>query len=287
MKSYRIVIVLLICIYAVCTRKQTVKSCIPQRIVSLAPSITETLFALGLGDKVVGVTCYCHYPAETESIEKIGSYTDANLEKIVSLNPDIVILQKEHEKQRTFLRRYGINVLAVNFGTLANICSSFTIIGKKCGADEKADSLMKIFDSLLHKSSIAKPCPRVLLCVGRDSPGSGSVQSVYAAGAGTFYNELIESAGGTNAFNDTFPQYPKLSQEGIITVAPDIIIDIAPAMGDYVCSTLVADWKSLKMVPAVRNNRVYCFSQDYSTVPGPRIIFFLDDLIEIIGDKYL
>ncbi len=256
---------------------------LPRRIVSLAPSITETLFALGLGDRVVGVTSYCHYPPEADFIEEIGGYTDANLEKIVTLEPDVVILQEEHEKQRSFLRRYGIDVVTVDFSTVAAICTSFSTIGRVCGAVNRADSLVGVFDSLLRGNSGKAPAPEILLCVGRDSPGGGTVRSVYAAGAGTFYNDLILSAGGVNAFDDTVPQYPKLSREGIITVAPDIIIDVAPAMGDYECSTLVADWKSVPMVPAVRNDRVYCLAADYATIPGPRVVRLLEDLRAMTG----
>jgi iron complex transport system substrate-binding protein len=267
-----------------CSKPEQFNQITPARIISLAPSITETLFALGLGDKVVGVTNYCHYPPATESIERIGGYTDANLEKILSLEPDLVILQKEHEKQRSFLQRYGLTTLAVDFSTIKNICHSFEIIGKKCGAEKEADSLVLCFAPLLHSDTSTAPRPKVLLCVGRDSPGGGTVKSVYAAGAGTFYNSLIEAAGAVNAFVDTIPHYPKLSMEGIITVAPDIIIDVAPAMGDYVCTTLVADWKSAAMIPAVDKNRVYCLAADYATVLGPRVLKLFSDIREMIGE---
>jgi iron complex transport system substrate-binding protein len=110
----------------------------------------------------------------------------------------------------------------------------------------------------------------------------GSVRSVNAAGAGTFYNGLIEAAGGRNAIVDSIPHYPKLSLEGIITVAPDVIIDVAPAMGPYACSTLVADWESVSMVPAVEQDRVYCLAADYATVPGPRLTLLLNDLRELV-----
>jgi iron complex transport system substrate-binding protein len=252
------------------------------RIVSLAPSITETLFALGLGGKVVGVTSYCHFPPEADSIEEIGGYIDANLERIVTLDPDLVVLQREHEKQRSFLDRYGIRSLTVNYSTTADICSSFASIGRECGAVRAADSLICRFDSLLWRGPPAADSPRVLLCVGRDSPGGGAVGSVFAAGAGSYYNDLILAAGGVNAYAGTVPDYPRLSSEGLITLAPDIVIDIASAMGEYSCSTLVADWKTVAMVPAVQRGRVHCLSADYATIPGPRTLLLLEDLKKII-----
>lgn len=273
-----------ICVILVCTRQHAPDIGVPGRIISLAPGITETLFILGLGEKTVGVTSYCHYPPDVDSIEKTGGYTDANLEKIVTLKPDIVILQKEHEKQRSFLRRYGINVLTVRLQTIDEIRSTFAAIGAACGAQEKADSLIAVFDSVLSGKPGRPSPPKVLLCVGRDSPGGGTVRKVFVAGAGTFYSELIEAAGGVNAFSDSVPHYPKLSREGIITCAPDIIIDVASAMDDYECSTLAADWKSVPMVPAVKGDRVYCLEADYATIPGPRMVLLLEDLKAIIGD---
>lgn len=254
----------------------------PERIVSLAPSITETLFALGLGDRIVGVTKFCSYPPAVDSIEKVGGYTDTNLEKIVRLKPDLVVLQVEHEKHRRFLKRFEVPFVTVDFGTLDAIQTSIVALGKACGAEVKADSLVKLFRTTTGVTRQDSFRPRVLLCVGRDSPGGGRVRSVYAAGAGTFYNGLIEAAGGKNAIVDSVPHYPKLSLEGIITVAPEVIIDVAPAMGPYACSTLVADWKSVAMVPAVDHNRVYCLAADYATVPGPRLTLLLNDLRELM-----
>ncbi|MBD3391984.1 MAG: ABC transporter substrate-binding protein [Chitinivibrionales bacterium] len=259
-------------------------SIIPQRIVSLAPSITETLFALGLGDKVVGVTRYCRYPPRADSIEEVGGYVDANLEKILSLKPDLVILQEEHVKQRSFLSRYDIRTLAVGYATTGAICSSFIAVGRTCGAKEQADSLVELFASLLRADTTRANRPRMLLCVGRESPGGGAVQSVFAAGAGTFYDNLLLAAGGRNAFADTVPPYPKISREGLIGLAPDIIIDVAPAMGDYACSTLVKDWQSVVMVPAVDRGNVYCLAEAYATVPGPRVPMLLDDFKRIVAD---
>lgn len=254
----------------------------PERIVSLAPSITETLFALGLGDRVVGVTKFCSYPPEVASIEKVGGYSDTNLEKIVRLKPDLVVVQEEHEKHRRFLKRFEVPFVTVDFVTLEAIRSSIVALGKTCGAEAKADSLAEVLRATTEHSGPDSLRPKVLLCVGRGSPGAGNVQSVYAAGAGTFYNGLIEAAGGSNAIVDSVPHYPKLSLEGIITVAPEVIIDVAPAMGPYACSKLVSDWESVAMVPAVERGRVYCLGADYATVPGPRLTLLLDDLRELM-----
>jgi iron complex transport system substrate-binding protein len=263
-------------------RSQTAS--VPMRIVSLAPGITETLFTLGLGDKVIGVTTYCTYPPQTDSIEKIGGYADANLERIVTLRPDLVIMSGEHEKQRVYLERFGVRTLTVDQSRCAALCSSFVLIGRACGAETAADSLVALFTKRLRRKDPDTAAPlKVLFCVGRDAPGTGTIKSVFAAGRSTFYNDLILAAGARNAFPDSAPAYPKLSPEGILALAPDVIIDVAPAMGSYACSLLVADWQKMDRVPAVARGRVHCMSSDYATIPGPRLLLLIDDIKMILG----
>ena len=266
-----------------CSRKQE-HAVIPHRIISLAPSITESLFALGLGERVIGVTTYCTYPSQTKRIEKIGGYCDANLEKIIALHPDLVVLSREHEKQRAFLTRFGVNTLEIDNSTCAAVCSSFALIGKRCAVTRASDSLIRLFHERLTHSRGHTPRLKVLFCVGRDNPGAGRIKSIYAASRGTYYNDLIESAGGMNAFSDSTPAYPRLSSEGIMAIAPDIVIDVAPAMGNYSCDLLVEDWFSLTRIPAVKQKRVFCMAKDYATVPGPRMLLLLDDLRRIISE---
>ncbi|MBN1306656.1 MAG: ABC transporter substrate-binding protein [Chitinispirillaceae bacterium] len=254
------------------------------RIVSLAPSITETLFALGLGKKLVAVTSYCVYPPQTAAIEKIGGYADANIERIVAVHPDLVVLSSEHEKQRISLERFSVPTLTVDHSTCASLCSSFISLGRICGVNRTADSLVALFTMRLNKKKPdTQALLKVLLCVGRDAPGAGTIKSVFVAGRSTFYNDLILAAGARNAFPDSVPAYPKLSPEGILALAPDVIIDVAPAMGSYACSLLVWDWQKMGRVPAVANGRVHCMSSDYAAVPGPRLLLLLDDIEDILG----
>lgn len=270
-----------------CGKKEISSETVPARIVSLAPSITETLFALGLGDRVIGVTKHCSYPPEVSAVEKIGGYADANLERIVSLRPDLVVLSDMHEKQRVYLERFGIRTLTVNHTGWSSICTSFVLIGKACGASSASDSLVSAFNNGLQKNQRnTEEKARVLFCVGRDAPGTGSISSIFAAGRSTFYNDIIEAAGGENAFRDSFPAYSKLSAEGIFSLAPDLIIDVAPAMGRYSCSLLVRDWQTLTRVPAVKHKQVHCMSGEYVTIPGPRLLMLLDDLQQILQSYY-
>lgn len=254
----------------------------PHRIVSLAPSVTETLFALGLEKRLVAVTSYCKYPPQAHSIEHVGGYFDPNLERIVALRPDLVILMYEHEKVRTFLDEHGIRYLHINNATITGICSSFVAIGTICGVPHRADSLVATFHDIATATTASNRSPRVLLCVGRDAAGSGRITTAFAAGPGTFYDEIIQASGGTNAYAANSPRYPELSREGILALAPDIIIDIAPSMSSVACSRLVADWRSLSGLSAVKHDAVHCLDQDFATIPGPRLPLMAKAIVSII-----
>ena len=286
MKNFNIVIfpVLLIAVFISCYREVNDEFQIPKRIISLSPSITETLFALGLDSTIIGVTSYCNYPPRAAKIERVGGYIDANLERIITLKPDLVILQNEHKNQRAFLNRFGIKTLLVGYNNCAEICSSFVTIGKATGTRHKSDSLVNLFRERLKIGISHSNKPGVLLCVGRDDPGSGNVRSIYVAGPSTYYNDLIGAAGATNVIKDSLPYFPNLSREGILNVSPDIIIDIASAMGNYKCSQLTADWESVDFPGAVKKSRVFCLSPDYTAIPGPRALQLLDDFREIIQE---
>jgi iron complex transport system substrate-binding protein len=220
-----------------------------------------------------------------KQIEKIGGYTDVNIEKIVSLHPDIVILTPEHTSQKDALERFTIRTLTVDNANLAEICSSFVSIGSICGAKLKSDSLVAVFKKIMQsikRQDLSRLS--VLLCVGREAPGSGSVKSIFAAGVSTVYNQIIEAAGGRNAFRDSIPMYPSLSYEGIIALKPDIIIDAAATMGDFTCDQLVEDWKGLDRVKAIQQNNVFCIQKEYATVPGPRILLLIEDFKSVIAN---
>jgi iron complex transport system substrate-binding protein len=247
------------------------------RIISFAPSITETLFALGLGDRVVGVTRYCLYPPEAKEIPKIGGFYDPNYEAILTLQPDLVILLKEHIPLIEFLNKNGISYQTINNENVAGILESFHIIGNLCGKEREADTLADSLRRQLSDTLRLATKPRVLLCIGRDNIGSGSVSKIYAAGPRTFYNELLVAAGGVNVYADSGMAYPSLSGEGIVRLGPDIILDLTYPGESVTAEKMRADWDVLSMAPAVARRQVYCLSADYLTIPGPRIGKILDD----------
>lgn len=256
------------------------------RIISLSPSTTEILFAIGLGDKVVGVTRYCNYPPEAKGRTKVGGYLDPNYEALLSLQPDLVIILPEYENVKHFLSELGIAYLVVSNKTVTDILSSINSIGKACHAEKEARQLQAQIKSRMEQikeKTRDLSQPTVLISIGR-TLGSGALEDVYIAGKKTFFDELIHYAGGSNAYKDKRIAYPMLSAEGIITINPDIIIDLVPDMKNKGLSEsmIQKEWASLSQVRAVQTHHIYVLSQSYTVIPGPRFIMLLEDLAKII-----
>ncbi|MEN6355542.1 MAG: cobalamin-binding protein [Armatimonadota bacterium] len=253
------------------------------RIVSLAPSITETVFALGAGDRLVGVTRYCCYPPEAKKIAKIGGYIDPNFEAIVRLKPDLVIVTVENKESAKKLTDLGLRVLTVNQNTIPGIIASITKIGHTIGADDRANKLVSGIQGRIDevkRRTKGLNRPSVLISIGRSM--GGGVSEIYVAGKNNFYDEIIGIAGGRNAYDSNIAKTPALSGEGITRLNPDIIIDLAPGKGKNRIEKSVGEWNTLSHVSAVKNNRVYTLTSDYVVVPGPRFIETLEDIARAI-----
>jgi iron complex transport system substrate-binding protein len=252
------------------------------RIISLAPNITETLFALGLGDRVVGVSRFCKYPAEALKIDKVGGFIDPNYEAIVLLKPDLVILLPEHENIRTYLHELGLRTAVVHNRVVGEILGTITAIGELCSAEQRAHELVSDIESrmnFIREKTRNVNHPRVMISVGR-SFGSDSVTDVSIAGKNTFYDELITYAGGKNVYDKNDIPFPVISKEGILYLNPEFIIEMIPSTGEIELDgeMIRNEWKSIPDVDAVKQNHIYAFKQDYAVIPGPRFIMFLEDL---------
>ena len=256
------------------------------RIVSLSPGITETLFALGAGNRVVGVTRFCKYPPEAQEKEEVGGYIDPNFEAIAALNPDLIFVLPEQEKVHRYLDELHLKFVTVRDETLEDILDSVIMIGKLCGLEGKAGEIITQLESRMQTvKDVTDGLPRekVLISVGRN-PGTGSLEDVYCAGRNTLYDELITCAGGVNAYSGHTIAYPVLSAEGLYHLNPDIIIDLIPDIDSRGLNktALIDDWQSIKGVAAVKNERVHLLSSDYAVIPGPRFILFLEDMARLI-----
>lgn len=259
-----------------------------KRIVSLAPSVTEILYALDLGDEIVGVTRYCDYPPEAKTKPKVGGYYDPNLEMVYSLKPDLVVMLQEHQEQTRLLSSMGLQTMAINYHTLSGIQDSLKRVGQRCDKEKEANMLLSALESDIEhvQSKVAgRPKPRVLITIDR-SRGTGAIKEVFIAGPGTFYDELIVLAGGINAYQSSTPiRFPSISKEGVLALNPQVIIDLVPPTSigaDMDKRRILKDWESLPQVDAVKNKRLFVFTDDYMVRPSPRFVLILKQFGPII-----
>ncbi len=257
-----------------------------ERIVSMAPSITETVYTLGLGDRMVGVTRYCAYPPEVQDLPKVGGYHNPNFEAVVALDPDLVILLSGDEPSRTAFHKLRIRTLVVCHDNVEGILDSFVQIGRVGPAEADARKMAAGIRARLQavrRKTAGLPRPKVLFVIER-SLGSGKLEDAYVAGRDGFFDEIITLAGGQNAYPPTTVRFPVVSAEGILWMDPDVIIDMTAglAQGQQDQQTMLADWKQVAEVEAVKAGRVHALTQDYAFVHGPRFILLVEDLARLI-----
>lgn len=258
---------------------------LPHRIISLAPSVTEVLFALELGDRVVGVTNHCRYPSAVLSKEKVGDYYHPDYEAILSLRPDLVVLLPEHEEAERYLSFLGVKTLRVNHFTIPGVLDSMLLIGKICGTEtgeQMVEDIRRRMETIRSKTDRLEP-PRVLVSLGRNM-GPGIIRDVYICGKDGFYSEMIELGGGKNAYPGGELKFPTLSAEGIVRLNPQVILEIVPDLAEsgWKEEDILRQWGQLEGVDAVIHHRVHVLSHDYAVVPGPRFILILEDMAKLI-----
>ena len=206
-----------------------------ERIVSLAPSLTEIAFALGLDSKIKGVTRYCNYPPAAQLLPRIGSFLDPNFDAIVQLQPDLVLLLDNNPKVVSQLHQLNIATLTVKNETLTDIDDAIGKIGGRTGTQQQAATLrasIKQSIAKIQQRTADQEKPRVLIIISRESD-QGPISNRYVAGHHDFYHDLIQLAGGINAYPDSSIAIPSLSAEGLLQINPDIIIELFPAAGEH------------------------------------------------------
>ena len=265
------------------------------RVVSTVPSVTETLFALGLGDSVVAASTFCQYPPEVADLPKIGSLFDINVEAIVELDPDFVVILQENTELAQRLTALGLKTVAVDHSSPAGVLDSFEALGAAIGGEAGAESGRKLrretetrLDAI--RASVAGlPKPSVLVAIDR-TPGLGKVADVFVAAQNPYFNEALAIVGATNAAGKLRGAAPVVSPEGIAALNPDVVVDLSTdgvyvegAEADAKIAEKRAEWATLDAgVKAVKNGRVYPVLDLYATVPGPRTVLFLEKLADAV-----
>jgi len=241
----------------------------PMRIVSLAPSVTETVFALGLGDRLVGVSIYCDYPPAAEHIDRVGTFLTPNVEAIIAKRPDVVIAVPSPGNQDGVesLRRVGVKVVTVDPNTVEEIKQSLITIARILGHEDRGRALVAAINERIDavQGRLAGATPRKVLMIVGQTP-------LIAVGRGTFQDELIRMARGINLAAEAGSPWPHLSLEFVIAAAPDVIIDTTMGNEERAgAAAALAFWNSFPSIPAVRERRVSGYKAYQLLRPGPRI----------------
>jgi len=240
-----------------------------QRIISLAPSVTETVFALGMGDRLVGVSVYCDYPPAATKIDRVGNFLTPNMEAILAKRPDIVIAVPTPGNRGSVeaLQRLGLRVLIVDPRTLAETEESLAVIGGAIGRAAEARALVSHIETRLAavRGRLAGvPERRVLMLVGHTP--------LIAAGTGTFQDELIRMARGINLAAGVGGAWPHLSIEFAIAQAPEVIIDTSMGNEERAGTEgMLEFWNAFPTIPAVQAHRVFGYKAYQLLRPGPRL----------------
>ena len=251
----------------------------PQRLVSLAPSNTEILFALGLGDKVVGVTDFCDYPEEAKAIEQVGTYFEPNIEMIFSLSPDLVLAIPDVPEVVAKLEELGIPALILDPSDLEGILADIQLVGQATGAETEAEALVSELRGRIavvtEKAGEAKERVRVFCEIDATDPSKP-----WASGPGSFMDAMIRLSGGTNVAAGADSPWPQLSAEEIIAKDPEIIILADSKYG--VTAESVGERPGWDVITAVKEGAIYDIDDDLISRPGPRIVDGLETVAKII-----
>ncbi|MFO0573462.1 MAG: helical backbone metal receptor [Polyangia bacterium] len=260
---------------------------IAQRIVTLTPSLTEIVFALGAGDRIVGVSDFCDYPPEAQRRPRVGSFLQPSVEKILALRPDLVLVDVVQKEVAEALRHAGARVRAVPLNDLADVRSSLLTVGDAIGdRREQAQQLgMRLDQELLAvRLLVGKRPPRpALFVVDRQL---GGLRGLVVAGPGSYLDELLRMAGGENVVADLRLRYAKIAAETITERRPEVILDavhVPPGPDEAAAQKRAqSDWQQLGDVPAVQRGAVYVLSSREFVTPGPRLGQVLRRIAELL-----
>jgi cobalamin transport system substrate-binding protein len=269
----RRVLVVVVAIGAIAARSAEPRAAAaPRRIVSLVPALTEMLYAIGAGPQVVGVSSFDDFPPEVKSLPRVGALVDPDMERILSLRPDLVIVYGSQTTVETQLARAGIRAYSYRHAGLAGVFSTIRDLGRTLSRQRESEQLAQQLQQRLDsvKTRVATlPRVRTLLVFERDL---GSLRGLYASGGVGFMHDILGIAGGTNVFADVQREAVQPSVETILSRAPSMILEVRPT---GLPRERIPDerrvWDSLPSIPAVRDGRIRIVTDDYLVTPGPRV----------------
>ena len=253
-----------------------------ERIIALSPSINEIIYAIGAGEEVVGNTEYCKYPKETLKVAKVGGYFSPSLERIIALQPTIVVMQKNNHKLAKQLDKLNIKSKIIHIDTLDNIKSSIRTLGELFHRESNASKIVADINSGIQGLKGGVKDKKILMVIGHNTNLS---KQIFIAGQNLYFEDIIKESGNSNAFQSERKGQPILNMENIIATNPDIIILLAPFREDKGLSKkeLLHPWEKLP-IQASRDKAIYIIDKYYAGVPSDRLILFLKDFKNILEE---
>lgn len=257
-----------------------------QRIVSLVPAVTEMLFAIGAGPRVVGVSSFDRYPPEVAGRPRVGALIDPDLERILALEPDLVVVYATQDTLRAQLARAGIDTFPYRHGGLADVTATIRALGVRLGtaaaAARVAGEIERTIDDVRARVA-GRRRPVTLLVFGREP---GSLRNVYASGGRGFLHDMLEAAGGRNVLGDIPRESVQATTELVLARQPEVILEIrAAGPGPGMAEDARRAWRALAAVPAVRDGRIIALAGDDLVVPGPRVAAGIARLAEALHSR--
>lgn len=250
----------------------------PRRIISLVPATTEMLFAMGAGDRITGVSSYDRFPPDVARLPKVGGLLDPDVERLLSLRPDLVIVYDTQTDLKRQLERARIPMFNYVHRGLPDITETMRELGERVGMRAAAGAeAVRVEQQLaaIRARVTGRPRPKTLLVFGREP---GTLRRIDASGGYGFLHDLLELAGGSDVLGDLRQQSVDMSTEMILTRAPEVILELhyGDSLKPERFDAERRVWNALPSVPAVKNNRVFLLAGDEFVVPGPRIVIAAD-----------
>jgi iron complex transport system substrate-binding protein len=253
------------------------------RVVSLVPALTDMVLAIGGGPQLAAVSSYDEAP-EVKGLPRVGALLDPDVERIISLRPDLVLAYGSQTDLMTQLRRASIPFYEYRHGGLANVTATIRELGRRIGRSPQAETLARSIESrveAVRAKTAAMRKPRVMLVFGRER---GTLRGIYVSGGRGFLHDMLEAAGGSNVFADSQTESVQVSAELILSRAPEVIIELRSTdMPSAAGHKLEIDsWNALASVPAVRNKRVHLLLGKHLVVPGPLVADGVEELVSLL-----
>jgi iron complex transport system substrate-binding protein len=248
------------------------------RVISIIPATTEMLFAMGAGDRVVAVGSYDRFPPEVGTLPRVGALLDPNVERILSLRPDLVVLYGTQTDLRTQMERAAVPYYSYVHRGLPDITQTIRSLGARVGVGAAANALADRIERQLAdvRARVATSRrPRTLLVFGREP---GTLKNIDASGGIGFLHDMLETAGGIDVLADAKQQSVVMSTELVLARAPEVIVELRYARGDTTPASDLKAWDTLPSVPAVKNRHVFMLQGDEFVVPGPRVVVATEKL---------